>query len=214
MAIRTIGLPAPSGDTVYVDADGRLSGSPLQLLFSDGRTAPTILLWIASFMSFALLIVLVLWTPALLLEAQVGGTQPALVVGMINLGAIPGTMLGGRLVDRFAPSVILPLMFTAGAFAVGSLGYATASVSLLGLFAALSGFFLGAGSNGLLGVAVMVYPSMMRATGNRLGVGSGEWDKWLGRSLSVRWWQTELRRIASFLAVRCPHYASRSRLPS
>jgi AAHS family 4-hydroxybenzoate transporter-like MFS transporter len=164
-AVRRIGLDVPANGTVYVDTEERLSGLPLRHLLSGGRAAPTLLLWIASFMCFALLIVLVLWTPALLREVGVGGAQAALVVGLVNLGSVAGTALGGRLVDRFDAYVVLPLLFIAGALAVWPLGYATGSVALLGLFAALSGFFLGAGSSGLLGVAALIYPSMMRATG-------------------------------------------------
>jgi MFS transporter, AAHS family, 4-hydroxybenzoate transporter len=98
-------------------------------------------------------------------EAGVGGPQATLIVGLVNLGSVAGTALGGRLVDRFDPSSVLPLLFIAGAFAVASLGSTTGSVALLGLSAALSGFSLGAASSGLLGVAVLIYPSMMRATG-------------------------------------------------
>jgi AAHS family 4-hydroxybenzoate transporter-like MFS transporter len=116
-------------------------------------------------MNFAVLIVLVLWTPALLQKIGLGGGQAALVVGLNNLGAVAGTMICGRLVDRFAPYVVLPLLFMAGAFAVGSMGYAGASMSLLAPASTLSGFFLGGATSGLLGVAVLIYPSMMRATG-------------------------------------------------
>jgi AAHS family 4-hydroxybenzoate transporter-like MFS transporter len=164
-AVRRIGLDAPASETVYVDTEERLSGLPLRHLLAGGRAVPTLSLWIACFMCFALLIVLVLWTPALLGKVGVGGAQAALVVGLINLGSVAGTALGGRFVDRFDPYVVLPLLFIAGAFGVWPLGYVTGSVALLGLFAALSGFFLGAGSSGLLGVAVLIYPSMMRATG-------------------------------------------------
>ncbi len=164
-AVRALGLPAPSVETVYVATEEPLSGFPLQLLFSDGRAASTVLLWIGSFMNFALVIVLVLWTPALLQKIELGGVQAALVVGLGNLGAVAGTMVGGRLVDRFAPQVILPLLFMAGALAIGSTGYAAASMSLLAPITVLSGFFLGAAASGLLGVAVLIYPSTMRATG-------------------------------------------------
>jgi MFS transporter, AAHS family, 4-hydroxybenzoate transporter len=163
--VRRIGLDAPASGTIYIDTEERLDGFPLRHLFSGGRAIATLLLWVACFMCFALLVVLVLWTPALLRENGVGGAQAALVVGLVNLGSVAGTALGGRLVDRFNPSVVLPLLFIAGAFGVGPLGYVTGSVALLGVFAALSGFFLGAGSSGLLGVAVLIYPSVMRATG-------------------------------------------------
>jgi AAHS family 4-hydroxybenzoate transporter-like MFS transporter len=47
-AVRAIGLPAPSVETVYVATEEPLNGIPLQLLFFDGRAASTILLWIAA----------------------------------------------------------------------------------------------------------------------------------------------------------------------
>jgi AAHS family 4-hydroxybenzoate transporter-like MFS transporter len=98
-------------------------------------------------------------------KAGVDGSQAALVVGLVNLGSVAGTALGGRLVDRFGFGIVLPLLFTVSALAVWPLGYVTGSVTLLSSFAALSGFALGAGSSGLLSVAVLTYPSMMRATG-------------------------------------------------
>jgi AAHS family 4-hydroxybenzoate transporter-like MFS transporter len=163
--VRRIVSDAPADGTLYVDTEERPGRLPVRQLFSGGRAAPTLLLWTAFSMCFMLLIALVLWTPALLREAGVGGPQATLIVGLVNLGSVAGTALGGRLVDRFDPCIILPLLFIAGAFGVASLGYATGSVALLGLSAALSGFSLGAASSGLLGVAVLIYPSMMRATG-------------------------------------------------
>jgi AAHS family 4-hydroxybenzoate transporter-like MFS transporter len=123
------------------------------------------LLWIAFSMCFMLLIALVLWTPVLLRQTGIETSQATLIVVLVNLGSVAGTALGGRLVDRFDPSIVLLLLFSVGAISVSSLGYAIGSVTLLGLFAALSGFSLGAASSALLGVAVLIYPSMMRATG-------------------------------------------------
>jgi AAHS family 4-hydroxybenzoate transporter-like MFS transporter len=163
--VRRIAPDATAEGAVYVDSEEQPGRLPVRQLFASGRATPTLLLWIAFSMCFMLLIALVLWTPALLRQAGVGGPQATLVVGLVNLGSVAGTALGGRLVDRFDPSIVLPLLFTAGAFGVASLGYDTGSVTLLGLPAALSGFSLGAASSGLLGVAVLIYPSMIRATG-------------------------------------------------
>jgi AAHS family 4-hydroxybenzoate transporter-like MFS transporter len=156
---------APAGCTVYVDTEERPGRLPVRQLFSGGRAAPTLLLWVAFSMCFMLLIALVLWTPMLLREAGLSGPQATLIVALVNLGSVAGTALGGRLVDRFDPSIVLLLLFSVGAIGVSSLGYAIGSVTLLGLFATLSGFSLGAASSALLGVAVLIYPSMMRATG-------------------------------------------------
>jgi AAHS family 4-hydroxybenzoate transporter-like MFS transporter len=163
--VRRIAPRSQASQVFYPDTEGHLGHLGFKHLFSDGRTASTLLLWIACFMCFVLLIVLVLWTPTLLRQAGIGGSQAVLIVGLNNLGSVAGTALGGRLVDRFDPHLILPLLFISGAVSVGALGYVTHSVMLLELLGALSGFFLGGGTSGLLSVAVLIYPSAIRATG-------------------------------------------------
>lgn len=163
---RIAGQPSASDRQVtYVDAEERVRGLPFRELLSGGRLVATLLLWTGFFMCFVLLIVLVLWTPALLRGEGVGEHDAALVVALINLGSVAGTAAGGRLVDRFGPYLTLPPLFLLGALSVSVLGYATGSLPALALAATLSGIFLGAGSSGLLGLAVLSYPSGMRATG-------------------------------------------------
>jgi MFS transporter, AAHS family, 4-hydroxybenzoate transporter len=163
--VRRIRPETMSDEAIYADPEDGPARLPVRDLFADGRAALTLLLWVAFSLCFMLLIVLVLWMPALLRGAGIGGSEAALCVGLVNLGSVAGTALGGRLVDRYESHVVLPLLFVASAFAIGPLGYATGVGPLLGLFAALSGFLLGAGSAGLLALAVLVYPSAMRATG-------------------------------------------------
>ncbi|MFM0075904.1 MFS transporter [Paraburkholderia sediminicola] len=163
--IERISRNAVPRDATYVDLEERIPGFPIRHLFSHGRTTATLLLWISFFMCFVLLIVLVLWTPALLRGAGVGEHAAALIVGLINLGSVVGTALGGRLVDRLVPARVLPALFICGALSVSPLGYVTGSPILLAFCATLSGFFIGGGSSGLLSLAVSTYPSAVRATG-------------------------------------------------
>ncbi|BDB27525.1 MFS transporter [Cupriavidus sp. TA19] len=156
---------APDCNASYVDAEENVRGLPFRELLSGGRLASTLLLWTGFFMCFVLLIVLVLWTPALLRGEGVGEHDAALVVALINLGSVAGTAAGGRLVDRFGPYLTLPLLFMLGALSVSGLGYVTDSLAPLAIAATLCGVFMGAGSSGLLGLAVLSYPSGMRATG-------------------------------------------------
>ncbi|MBP0630267.1 MFS transporter [Cupriavidus sp. AcVe19-1a] len=158
---------APGSDrhVTYVDAEERVRGLPFRQLLSGGRLVATLLLWAGFFMCFVLLIVLVLWTPALLRGEGVAEHDAALVVALINLGSVAGTAAGGRLVDRFGPYLTLPMLFMLGALSVSPLGYVTQSLTSLAIAATLSGFFMGAGSSGLLSLAVLSYPSGMRATG-------------------------------------------------
>jgi AAHS family 4-hydroxybenzoate transporter-like MFS transporter len=151
--------------SVFIDTDDVIVGIPARQLFANKRLATTLLLWGGFFMCFVLLITLVLWTPALLRGAGIPESRAALIVGLVNFGSIIGTAVGGRLVDRFGPLTVLPILFICGAISVSPLGYVTDSFVLLGISAALSGCFMGAGSSGLLSLAVLIYPSAMRATG-------------------------------------------------
>lgn len=169
---RITGRPVDQTAT-YVDLEERVRGMPFRQLLSGGRLAPTLLLWVGFFMCFVLLIVLVLWTPALLRGNGIDEHNAALVVALINLGSVAGTAAGGRLVDRFGAFVTLPLLFTLGALSVSPLGYVTHSLISLAIAATLSGFFMGAGSSGLLSLAVLSYPSGMRATGVGWAMGLG-----------------------------------------
>lgn len=161
---RIVARPSDPGVT-YVDAEERLRGLPFRHLLSRDRLVPTLLLWTGFFMCFVLLIVLVLWTPALLRGEGVDEHDAALVVALINLGSVAGTAAGGRLVDRFGPYFTLPVLFVLGALSVSPLGHVTQSLTSLAIAATLSGFFMGAGSSGLLSLAVLSYPSGIRATG-------------------------------------------------
>jgi MFS transporter, AAHS family, 4-hydroxybenzoate transporter len=152
-------------EIIYVDREEKPAGAPISHLFSGGRAGPTLLLWVSFFMCFVLLIILVLWTPVLMRQAGIGESAAIMIAGLINLGSVVGTSLGGRLVDRFGPDVVMPALFFSGALAVSVLGYATVSFATLGLCATLSGFFLGGASAGLLALAVLIYPSQMRGTG-------------------------------------------------
>ena len=162
---RRIAPSSQMDDIFYLDIEPQHGRLPFRQLFSDGRFASTLLLWIACFMCFVLLIVLVLWTPALLRQAGVGGPQALMIVALNNLGGVAGTTVGGRLVDRFDPNLVLPLLFIVAAFSVGASGYVADFFPLLKLLVTLSGFCLGAGASGLLSVAVLIYPSVIRATG-------------------------------------------------
>jgi len=94
------------------------------------------------FMCFALLIVLVQWTPALLRQAGIGGSQALLIVGLNNLGTSRAPRSAAarrplRSVSDAAASVCCSCLQR------GRVGYLAEFNHTLELSAALSGFFLG-----------------------------------------------------------------------
>jgi len=65
-----------------------------------GYAAPTLLLWVSFFMCFALLIVLVLWTPTLMGKAGIGETGAAMIAG-------PGLALAGPAEEVAGPAGVI-----------------------------------------------------------------------------------------------------------
>ena len=146
--------------------------SKVSSLFSDGRSAPTLWLWLAFFMSFATLYFLTSWIPLL---AANTGLSPRLAIyagAVFNLGAIFGILLQGY------SSQILGLRRSIGVFLVGTavlmvvFGYISGSIAVLVLFG-LIGFAVQGGFTGLYSIAARLYPTEVRTTGVGWAIGAG-----------------------------------------
>ena len=146
--------------------------SKVSSLFADGRSAPTLWLWLAFFMSFATLYFLTSWIPLL---AANTGLSPRLAIyagAVFNLGAIFGILLQGY------SSQILGLRRSIGVFLVGTavlmvvFGYISGSIAVLILFG-LIGFAMQGGFTGLYSIAARLYPTEVRTTGVGWAIGAG-----------------------------------------
>lgn len=146
--------------------------SKVSSLFADGRSAPTLWLWLAFFMSFATLYFLTSWIPLL---AANTGLSPRLAIyagAVFNLGAIFGILLQGY------SSQILGLRRSIGVFLVGTavlmvvFGYISGSIAVLVLFG-LIGFAVQGGFTGLYSIAARLYPTEVRTTGVGWAIGAG-----------------------------------------
>lgn len=164
----------PREEIVAVVATGYakpLSGSPISHLFDRERALATTILWLGFFTSYALVIVMVLWTPALLSDAGVAPGRAAIVSGMTNGGGMIGTLIGGRVVDRFGLFPTLPLALVTAGLSVMAIGHATEFAPLVAFLAGCAGLMLGLTTASLLGMGVAVYPAEIRSTGLGWGIG-------------------------------------------
>ena len=146
--------------------------SKVSFLFAAGKSAPTLWLWLAFFMSFATLYFLLSWIPLL---AASTGLSPRLAIyagAVFNLGAIFGILLQGY------SSQVLGLRRAIGVFLVGAaglmalFGFISGSVAVLALFG-LIGFAVQGGFTGLYSVAARLYPTEVRTTGVGWAIGAG-----------------------------------------
>lgn len=169
---------APQLDTTeaaarqFVADELKLTGVPLRHLFTDGRALPTLLLWVPFFMAFAVLIVVVLWTPALLRQQGMAASSAAVVVAFHGLGAFIGMAIAGRLLERFGTLVLVPAFMVGGGCTL-ALGMVGISTMLASTCTVLIGVFVGVGASGVIALAAIVYPTAIRSTGIGSAMGMG-----------------------------------------
>jgi MFS transporter, AAHS family, 4-hydroxybenzoate transporter len=148
--------------------------SPVAALFAQGRAPATLLLWVTLFLSLLLTYFLVNWIPLIARSAGYDMTTAVLGVAALNLGAIAGCLLIGRLADRHGRLTrLLGAAFVLGAVAIGLIG-ASGRSSLWLLTAA---FLSGACSLGAQMCTVVYcanfYDTALRSTGVGWAIGIG-----------------------------------------
>lgn len=109
-------------DTVFAKPAKKVGGSPLVHLFKNKLAQSTIMFWISCFSCFVLIYAMNVWLPKLMIEAGYSLGNSLLFVVALNVGAILGTIVFGRLTDRLGfKKVMVPLYFF-GAIALSAVG--------------------------------------------------------------------------------------------
>jgi len=172
--------PAVGPETHFVVDEESLPGTPVRHLFTEGRAAGTLFLWVPFFMGFGILTVATLWTPALLRLNGISPANTAFVVAFNGLGALIGQSTAGSLIQRFG---IMPILFPAfllGTLATIGLGYGASSVALAATFIGLVGLFMGLGTAGAIALSAVIYPTPIRSTGVGWGMAMGRFGQIVG----------------------------------
>ena len=166
---------SPSGGFVAnKQRDNRVS---MAHLFTEGRAATTLLLWIPFFAGFGSLGIAVLWTPILLRDNGIPLSQAAVVLGIHGIGALIGMGSAGRLIEKFGALAVLLPSFLLGALSVGALGYASVSLPMMATALFLAGLFVGAGASGSIALAALTYPTETRSSGIGWAMGVGRFGQ-------------------------------------
>jgi AAHS family 4-hydroxybenzoate transporter-like MFS transporter len=148
-------------------------GMPVKHLFTEGRAAKTVLVWVAFFTCFMVLVTVTAWTPTVLRAVGFSISAGALIIGLNNAGSVCASAISGFLVDRFGPYKTLVPGFILGGICLAAFGQATSSVALLAVASTLAGFFVGGTGTGLIALTAGLYPTTVRSTGIGWGMGMG-----------------------------------------
>ena len=146
--------------------------APVINLFTQGRAAGTILLWIPFFMNLLMLYFVVFWLPALLRQTGKPVTAGMTAIMLFSVGGIAGSFVEGNLMNRWGAFPVLLTEFLCTTLLIASLAYST-SFPLMMTITFVLGFVVQGAQGGLSAVAATFYPISIRSTGIGwcLGVG-------------------------------------------
>ena len=178
-ALRGIAGPLPV-DAHFVLPPTRAEGVPIGELFRGGRAMGTVLLWVAFFSGFMVLVINSAWTPLLLRAEGIEIGRSALAMATFNFGSVISSASAGLLVARFGAMAVLPVSFLGSALAYSVIGYAAPSITAVTAAEGVLGLFLGCASSGLIALAAISYPTAVRSTGVGWSMGMGRFGSFVG----------------------------------
>ncbi len=183
----------------------------LRDLFTEGRAAGTILLWLILYLGFATTTVIVLQTPTLLRASGIALGTTGILVGIYSVFAVCGMAIAGRLVEKFGPGTALAPAFALGAALLVGLGTFGSSPIIAALIMGLLGFTVPLGAAGAISLTAMFYPTVMRSSGVGWGMALARFGQVcsplvIGLLLTLAWPPGEIlaaMAIGPLLAALC-----------
>ncbi|MGB8400165.1 MFS transporter [Bradyrhizobium sp.] len=201
----------PAAGTQFVVHEPVLAGIPVRHLFREGRTLPTLLLWIVFFMSLLDLYFLSNWLPTVLNDLGASVSAAAAIGSMLQVGGVVGTFALGSIIDRFSFRA-LALVYFAAVFAVGAIGQLSHSVAFVTMAIFAAGFCIVGGQIAANALAATFYPTAVRATGVGWALGIGRVGSIIGPlvggALLTAKWSTGSVFLAAATAALCAALAA------
>jgi len=146
--------------------------APVKHLFTEGRAAGTILLWIPYFMNLLILYFAVSWLPAILRESNLPVSAGITAILLFSAGGIVGSFVEGFLMNLWDAHAILLVDFVCAALLIASLAFSTRFLLTMAITLVLG--IVVQGAQGALGaLAATIYPTSIRSTGVGWALGIG-----------------------------------------
>lgn len=156
------------------DEIAEIKGSELKIpvvsLFKNNLALSTVMFWIAFFSCLLMVYGLNTWLPKLMIEAGYGLNSSLGFLITLQSGAIIGTLIIGRLCDKYGSKKMLVPMYASGAIVLTLLGFVGNTFVIYVLIAIAGAATIGA-QNIVQAYVSQYYPAYIRSTA--LGVASG-----------------------------------------
>ncbi|NKC04877.1 aromatic acid/H+ symport family MFS transporter [Ochrobactrum haematophilum] len=147
-------------------------------IFAENRLVPTIWLWVGIFMGFLSLYFVISWVTKLASQAGLTLENAIYVGAILNFGAFLGTLLMGKLSNRFPQGIVGAVFLVLAAALLVVFGTVHMSLGIVLFTAFLMGMAIYGGFNSFYGLAASLYPAAVRGTGVGWAMGAGRF--WCG----------------------------------
>jgi AAHS family 4-hydroxybenzoate transporter-like MFS transporter len=161
------------------------AGNPILALFAADKALGTWILTFTFLLSLMLAYFLVNWLPLLALQAGVGMQGAVLGVAALNLGAIGGCLVIGRLADRMGPAGPIGWSYALGAAAIAMIGIAAESEPFMLVMCFVAGALSIGAQMCVVALGAIFYETAIRATGVGWLMGTGRIGAILGPILGA-----------------------------
>ena len=172
-------------------------------LFKQGRTASTLLFWLAFFMCLLTLYALGSWLPKLMMAAGYSLGNSLMFLLAMNIGAVIGTVGGGILADKFHLKPVIITLCLSGTVALSLLGFKSPQ-PVIYLLVAVAGASAIGGQILLYSYVAQYYPLTVRSTGISWASAVGRSGAIVGPILIGMLLGMELPHQLNFMAVGLP----------
>jgi AAHS family 4-hydroxybenzoate transporter-like MFS transporter len=148
-------------------------GMPVKHLFTEGRSAGTVVLWVPFFMNLLIIYFIVNWLPGLLRQGGMPVSAGVVAVSLFSFGGIVGAFTEGRLITIFGAYAVLLIQFVVSAALIGVLAYGAGLYPVAMTVTFVLGLTVQGAQAGINAAAAGFYPTSMRSTGVGWALGVG-----------------------------------------
>jgi MFS transporter, AAHS family, 4-hydroxybenzoate transporter len=203
--LRRIDATVPSGpDVEFVVREESREGVPAVHLFREGRSAVTILLWVANFMNLLNLYFLASWLPTVVRDAGHSVSTAVLAGTILQVGGTIGTVGLAWLIGRLGFIPVLTASFGLASVTIALIGQPVFSIAVVFVLVFIAGWCVVGGQPGINALAATFYPTYLRSTGVGWGLGVGRAGAIVGPVVGGEFMRRRWSTRDIFLAAAVP----------
>jgi len=198
--------PEPDFETISSSRARGRQGVPVVRLFTEGRTAGTILLWVPYFMNLLLIYFTGSWLPALLRGEGMTLAAASTATAFISFGGMFGCLAEGFLIKRGGPGGVLLLQYALAGLFLALLAEMSVPFYVMLVFTFTAGFMIIGAQGGLNALTASFYPTSIRSTGLGWALGVGRVGSIVGPLVggvfltSFHWKPSQMLLFGTFVA--------------